>query len=478
MHRAYLTGLTLLALAAGCSDGTTGVLGGDGMTRILLTDSPFPFDTVGSVEIHIVSVAVSRTADTGTSADSQAWITVAEPRRRFDLLQLQDGATALLGETELSAGEYKALRLILDADQSRVTWASGDPAPVSWQGSGEMALHAVVEGAIDVPEGGGRIVIDFDVGRSFATRASLADGFVFLPWIRAVNQDVTGTIAGTVYGLQFDFGVPVGGGSVAVFRGDTTMPPNTWSLAASAPVGADGRYQVHFLAARTYIVQGFPPAGSGYAPALAWPVVVQAGQTTSQDIMLAGTGGGGGAGYLRIAGDTSLAVGQQATFFAALFDAQGDSVLTNDVTWSSSDPSVATVTLPPGRTQSQTVTVTGVALGTAMISAQSGTYADAVWVTVGDTVPAGGPVASVEVTPASQTVTVGDSAYVRAILRDAQGRQLSARAIVWTVSQPNVLRIDGQFGDYLLFTPIAVDTVLVTATSEGKSGSATVAVKN
>ncbi len=477
MRYAVLAGLAVFTLIAGCSDGSTGV-GGNGVTRILLTDSPFPFDTVGSVDIHIVSVAVSRTTDTGTSADSQEWITVAEPRQRFDLLQLRDGATAVLGETELSAGEYKALRLVLDADRSRVTWANGDPAPVSWQGSGEMALHALVEGAIGVPEGGGRIVIDFDVGRSFATRTTLADGFVFLPWVRAVNQDATGTVAGTVYGLQYDFGAPVGGGSVAVFRGDTTMPPTTWSLAASAPVGPDGRYQVHFLAARTYIVQAFPPAGSGYGAAMAWPVVVRPGVTTTQDIMLAGNGGGGSAGYLRLVGDTSLAVGQQASFHAALFDAQGDSVATNDVTWSSSEPTVAAITLPPGLAKSQTVTVTGIANGTAMISAASGAFADAVWVTVGDTVPPGGPVATVDVTPASQTLTVGDSAYVRAILRDAQGRQLSGRTIVWAVSKPNVLRIDGQFGDYLLFRPIAADTVGVTATSEGKSGAATVAVRN
>ena len=41
-----------------------------------------------------------------------------------------------------------------------------------------------------------------------------------------------------------------------------------------------------------------------------------------------------------------------------------------------------------------------------------------------------------------------------------------------------MIRIDGQFGSWLLFTGLAADTVTVTATSEGKSGSASVTVAN
>ena len=60
---------------------------------------------------------------------------------------------------------------------------------------------------------------------------------LFFPYLRAVNQAATGAIAGTVYGATGDFGVvPVGGGTISVFRGDTASPPGTWSLAATAPV--------------------------------------------------------------------------------------------------------------------------------------------------------------------------------------------------------------------------------------------------
>jgi len=61
------------------------------MAKVLLTDDPFPFDSVQSVQVYIVSIAVSTHPDTGTSADSMHWATVAAPHRQVDLLTLQQG---------------------------------------------------------------------------------------------------------------------------------------------------------------------------------------------------------------------------------------------------------------------------------------------------------------------------------------------------------------------------------------------------
>ncbi len=484
MWRATVFGTAALALVVACDGATTDLNephGTDRPTQILLTDAPFPYEQIGSVEIHIVQVAVSTTADTGASANDQNWITVAEPRQRYDLLTLRNGATALLGESPLSAGQYQALRLILDADLSSVTWRDGREALVAWQGRGEMTLNALVEGAIDVPEDGARIVIDFDVGRSFAVRSGPGAELLFFPVLRAVNQASTGAIVGTVRGNDSTGAVPVGGGVVSVFRGNVAESPGTWSLAATSPVDSAGQYAVHFLQVRDYVVQAAPPTGTGWLSGTVGPVSVTAGGTTTADILLGGSSGGIGDGYLRIIGDTSLAVGQNAFFFAAVFNAQGDSVVTDSVTWSSSDTTVARITSPAGLSQSQSVTVTGIAAGTAVVEARSGTRRDAAWVTVGDTTPPpgdpGSSVAIVAIEPDTQTVAVGDSAWVRAILRDSTGAELSDRVVTWSIDVPDVLRIDGQFGHYLLFTAIAADTVVVTGTSEGKSGSGDVRVK-
>ena len=89
-------GTVVVALLVACSDATTenSLLGpepgAEPKTQILLTDAPFPYGDVASVEIHIVRVAVSTTADTGSSADSQQWTTVAEPRRRLTLSDMPE----------------------------------------------------------------------------------------------------------------------------------------------------------------------------------------------------------------------------------------------------------------------------------------------------------------------------------------------------------------------------------------------------
>src|SRR5437773_1081760 len=54
--------------------------------KVLLTDDPFPFDSVQSVQVYIVSIALSTHPDTGTSADSMQWVTVAALHRQVDLL--------------------------------------------------------------------------------------------------------------------------------------------------------------------------------------------------------------------------------------------------------------------------------------------------------------------------------------------------------------------------------------------------------
>lgn len=471
------TASAALVVAAACSDGPV-TSNRDGTTQIVLTDSPFPYDFVSRVDIHVVSVAVSRTADTGASAESQEWVTVAAPDRVFDLLALQRGATALLGEVELPAAEYPALRMVINTDLSSITWHTGDRAPVSWQNVGEITLHALVEGALQVPEAGGRIVIDFDVGRSFLSHSAPNPGFLFIPWIRAVNEATTGGLSGTVYGWTIEGeSAPLPGGSVAVFLGDPAQSQIMWRLVASAPIDPLGHYEVHYLAAASYLVQASAPAGFELATGTAGPIPVAAGVNSSVDLQLERGDGGSGGAFLRVVGDTSLAVGESQTFFAAIFDAQGDSVFTNEVGWGSSDPAVASVT--PGSGASQWATVTGHAEGLAVIMAVSGGLSDSAIVRVGDTTTtAGGPVTTVEVLPATQTVAVGDSAYVEAVLRDAEGRTLVNRAITWSVSRPNVIRVDAQFGNWLLFTGLAADTVTVTATSEGKSGSASVTVAN
>src|SRR6266480_1641669 len=97
----------------------------------------------------------------------------------------------------------------------------------------------------------------------------------------------------------------------------------------------------------------------------------------------------------------------------------------------------------------------------------------------GDSIPGRkpGPVASVTVSPAAATVVAGDSARFFAILRDANGNILSGRAVSWTVSDSSVARIEGAFGQTVLIRAVGAGSALVTASSEGKSGSGSLVVR-
>src|SRR5437879_7620673 len=136
--------------------------------KVFLTDAPFPFDSVQSVQVYVVSIALSTHPDTGTSADSMHWVTVAAPHRQIDLLTLQQGLTDSLGIGQVTADQYKAVLVTLNVDSSAgIRFKNGSQAVVQWNGSGLESYGSFVEAPINVPDTGAAIVIDFDGGRRF-----------------------------------------------------------------------------------------------------------------------------------------------------------------------------------------------------------------------------------------------------------------------------------------------------------------------
>jgi alpha-tubulin suppressor-like RCC1 family protein len=74
--------------------------------------------------------------------------------------------------------------------------------------------------------------------------------------------------------------------------------------------------------------------------------------------------------------------------------------------------------------------------------------------------------------PSQPAVLVGATLQLTAVLQDAGGNTLSGRAVAWTSDDPGVASIS----DVGRITGVAPGTVGVSATSEGKVGSATVTV--
>ncbi|HKW09356.1 MAG TPA: Ig-like domain-containing protein, partial [Gemmatimonadaceae bacterium] len=79
------------------------------------------------------------------------------------------------------------------------------------------------------------------------------------------------------------------------------------------------------------------------------------------------------------------------------------------------------------------------------------------------------PVASVTVSLASSSVNVGQTTQATAVTRDANGNVLSGRSISWASSNTNIASVSSSG----LVTARAAGSASITATSEGKSGSAT-----
>ena len=241
--RTLILAATLAAPACYQDDPLDG--GRQNRTRVFLTDAPFPFDSVGSVNIYIVRIEATTSLDTSAGAGTEPWQTIAEPHRAFDLLALQQGLTAAIGEGLLSAGTYRAVRLTINVDSSSIKWLNGTDAPVDWQnGSGpELRLYALVESPVDVPQEGVDLVIDFDLGRSFLYNLYGTHEFTLQHWLRAVNAAATGAIAGTVTSAYTGATLPIRNANVAVYDVHFFSP----YLVATGHTDAQGYFKIAFL---------------------------------------------------------------------------------------------------------------------------------------------------------------------------------------------------------------------------------------
>ncbi|MDF1505781.1 DUF4382 domain-containing protein [Roseisolibacter sp. H3M3-2] len=191
--------LTTAAALAACGDSGSDAVGprGSGRLVVQLTDAPFPYDSIRGVDVFVVRVdAKQADADSADAAarteddDRGGWVTLAEPKAKFDLLTLRDGKFAVLGEKALPAGSYRAFRLVLDASQSSVTLKNGAAVDVQWPSAGRSGLKIQLAKAVDVKaDSTATMLVDFDVEGSFVMRGNaMRNGLLFKPVLRAATR--------------------------------------------------------------------------------------------------------------------------------------------------------------------------------------------------------------------------------------------------------------------------------------------------
>ena len=434
-------------------------------TRVLLTDAPFPFDSVSSVNIYVTRIEASAQFDTIGAA---SWVEIAAPHRTFDLLTLQQGTTAFVGQGTINAGQYAAIRMTIDVDKSSIKYLDGSDAVVHWPGQGEITLYALVEEPLAVSPTGTEIVIDFDVGRSFLYRLFGNRDFVFQTWLRAVNVAATGAIEGNVTRGDGAVPQPVQNANVTVYDGASFSP----YVVATGRTDAEGHYKIAFLRAGSYFVTFEEPDIPALTPIMVPIVTVTAGAVTplSAVLQLAGAGGE----FLRVSGPSSVGVGGTIVLRAAVGDS-GAPLPSPTISWFSRDTSIAMLL---DSSYGDTLQfVLGRQEGSVWIVAQSGALSDSAWIQV-LAQSSGNPVASVTVTPPSLTLVVGDSTFLHAELRDSAGNVLINRPISWfPADSSGVVDLLVTVGPTAVLKARLSGSTIIRAVSEGKTGSAIVTVQ-
>ncbi len=154
-----------------------------------------------------------------------------------------------------------------------------------------------------------------------------------------------------------------------------------------------------------------------------------------------------------------LTVGASQQLAAAPLTAAGAIVAGKSALWASSNPAVASV--------DATGLVRGVSGGSASVTATVDGKVGSASVSVATV-----PVATVTLVPATVSIAAGATTVLAANLADAQGGALTGRTVTWATSNAAVATVSTSG----LVTGIAAGSATITATSEGKSGSALVTV--
>ena len=166
----------------------------------------------------------------------------------------------------------------------------------------------------------------------------------------------------------------------------------------------------------------------------------------------------------------ALQVGDSTTATAVVRDSAGNVLADRSVAWTSDNPAVAVV--------SSAGVVRSLAAGTARIIGTAGSISGNAALTVSAPAPAPTPapapvpVSSVTVSLNASALTVGQSTQASAVVRDSAGTVLTGRTIVWSSDNAAIATVSATG----LVTAVAQGTAHIVATSEGKSGAATLDV--
>jgi hypothetical protein len=237
--------LALVAALAACGGGSGSA--GTGTMRLALTDAP----ACGYDEVNVTVEKVRVHGSGGAGDDDAGWseIVLSTPRR-IDLLSLTNGVLEELGQTQLPAGTYQQLRLVLAPNtgarpfaNSLVPSGGSETAldtPSGQQSGLKMNVNLTVE-----PDKIADFVIDLDACKSIkVTPSGGSNGYNLRPVVRVlpVLSDAGQRIVGYV-----DASIAHGSTRISVQQNGIEVkatPPLTAANASGADIGKFVLYPV------------------------------------------------------------------------------------------------------------------------------------------------------------------------------------------------------------------------------------------
>ncbi|TEU17012.1 MAG: DUF4382 domain-containing protein [Dehalococcoidia bacterium] len=260
-----------------------------GTLALYLSDAPIDAENVTGVYITINEIQYH--------VDEQ-WITCGEFEgpQTYNLLELTNGNSTLLGELTLPGGHYNQIRFMLDIPEMGqdpynpgcyIEFSDNSTSPLFVPSGNTTGYKAV--GQFTVPENGTvQVTADFDVRKA----VHLADShYILRPTIRLVVNNEAGRISGSIANNSTYTDVIVfayADGTWADTEDDEPVYPESRfpNAVNSGKMCDDGHYTIPLLAAGTYdlVVAGYNGADFGEVLGFISDVVVESNKTTKQNI--------------------------------------------------------------------------------------------------------------------------------------------------------------------------------------------------
>ncbi len=274
----FFTLLSIVFIFAACSDGSNG---GASALSIKMTDAPFPHDKVSAATVTITKIDARLKSGENTAQGDAQFITLSEAETTLNLLDLSNGITHTLANTEVPEGSYDLVRLFVS--EASIVLTDGTTYNVQVPSGAQTGIKVFVKPSVIVAGGlTTDLLLDFDVSSSFILKGNMnmpggITGFLFKPVIKASNLSTSGTLTGMVTTSSTDVNplTALEGVEVSVYAADTL---NTKTF-----TDVEGKYTVLGLSAGSYKVEA---ELEGYASKEEQDVNIVAGNKTTVNFEL------------------------------------------------------------------------------------------------------------------------------------------------------------------------------------------------